>query len=179
MDWGAALPALLGTLVGGAITVIGQALADKRRDSATVGAEDRAARRAQVERERKHVRELHDRISEDVAFFRSAVMEWDDAANIERAQGLDPVPKEAAARRDRAASLIAVVSDDNVRTTADQVYDVWGQWVSAEVASMVNEHENAMDAQQVIGVSENFSAAVRTYLKALSATEAAYYTSKP
>ena len=58
MDWGAALPALLGTLVGGAITVIGQALADKRRDSATVGAEDRAARRAQIERERKHVRDL-------------------------------------------------------------------------------------------------------------------------
>lgn len=179
MDWGAALPALLGTLVGGAITVTGQALADKRRDSATVGAEDRAARRAQIERERKHVRDLHDRISEDIAWVRSAVMEWDDAANLERAQGLDPVPKETAARRDRAASLIAVVSDQSVRTTADEVYEIWGQWVSAEVESMVNEREHTMDAQKVIDVREKFAAAVRTYLETLNTTEAESYTSTP
>lgn len=81
MDWGAALPALLGTVVGGAITVVAQALADRRRDAATAGPEDRAALRAQIERERKHVRDLHDRISEDIAWVRSAVMALDDAGN--------------------------------------------------------------------------------------------------
>lgn len=145
---------MLGTLVG-AIAIIGPALADKRRDSATVGAEDRAARRVQIERERKHVRDLRDLISEDIAWVQSAVMEWDDAAILERAQGLDPVPMETAARRERAASLIAVVSDPSVRTTADEVYEISGKCVSAEVDSMVNERENTMDAQKAIDVGEN------------------------
>lgn len=173
MDWGATVPALLGTVIGGGITVIGQALADKRRDSATVSAEDRAARRAQIERERKHVRELHDRVSDDVASVRSAVMEWDDATNLERAQGLDPLPKEMAARRDRAASLIAVVSDEKVRTTADEVYETWGQWVYAEVNSMVNERDNEMDPDQVIHVGAKFASVVRTFLETLNTREAA------
>jgi hypothetical protein len=173
MDWVAIVPALLGTVIGGGITAIGQALADKRRDAATVSAEDRAARRAQIERERKHVRELHDRVSDDVAWVRSAVMEWDDASNLERAQGLDAVPKAMAARRDRAASLIAVVSDGNVRTTADEVYETWCQWVDAEVRSMVNERDNEMDADQVIHVGGKFASAVRTYLETLNTREAA------
>jgi uncharacterized protein with PIN domain len=176
MDWGAVLPALLGTLVGGGITVVGQTLTDKRQDSAAKGAEDRAAHRAQIERERKHVRDLHDRISEDIAWVRSAVTKWDDAANLERANGLGPIQTEIVARHDRAASLIAVVSDSDVRTAADNVYTTWGEWVNGEAGSMVNEHENSMDPQKAIKVREAFATAVRTYLEELNDREVKSYT---
>lgn len=172
MEWGATLPALLGTVVGGTITVIGQFLADHRRDAASVGAEDRAARRAQNERERKNVRDLHDRISEDIAWIRSEVMALDDFGNYERAQGLDPLVKELAARRDRAASLIAVVSDSDVRQAADEVYELWGVWVDGEKDAMLNEHDNRVDAQRVIAVRKDFAKAVRAFLETLSTRDA-------
>lgn len=102
-------------------------------------------------------------------------MALDDALNYERAESLDPVSKELATRRDRAASLTAVVSDAGVRQAADNVYETWGSWVSGELDSMINERENGMDAQRVIDSREAFAQAVRNCLEALNAREAASF----
>jgi hypothetical protein len=179
MDLGSALPALLGTLAGGGITVFGQALADKRRNSATVGAEERAARRAQIERERVHVRDLHDRISEDIACIRTATSKLDDCSNYELALGLDPIEKEIGARHDRAASIIAVVSNQSLRTSADEVYILWGKSLRDDSSAILNSLARTDETSNVDAAIKAFSLAVRTYLETLNASEAASYASKP
>lgn len=177
MDWTGTLPALLGTVVGGAVTVTGQTLADRRKDSSTIQEETRTARRAEVERSRAQVRELHDKVSEDIAWVRGEVMAAEDALNLARAQILDPVYKEMVARHDRAASLIAVVFDGAVRAAADAVYTAWASWLAGEVEAMINAHANLVDPKGAIESGTNFASAVREYLGALNRADSALSTS--
>lgn len=175
MEWGSAIPPLIGTLIGGGITIVGQARADRRRESAEANSESRAAFRARMEDARKAVRELHDRVSSDIADIRTAVMAADDAGNFDRAEMLDPIAKDVAARHDRAASLVAVVSDTDVRMAADAVYDAWYLWIAAEVWALMNERENEADVEAARQSREKFAAAVRKHLVDLSDQEEARY----
>ena len=180
MDWSATIPALLGTVVGGTVTIFGQSRADRRRDASAVNAVDRAAQRAQIERERRDVRELHDRVSEDLAWIRGQILRLDDAGNFERLEGLAPIALEIAARRDRAASLIAVVTDEGVRDAADEVYEAWNAWVGGEIDRLGNDLDsNPVDPMRPIGAREQLAESVRAALRALDKMDAPQLTTGP
>lgn len=173
MDWGTAIPPLIGTVIGGVLTISGQGFADQRKEAAEVKADLRAVFRAKIERQRKNVRDLHDRVGEDIAAIRSETMKADEATNIERAEMLDPICKDVAARHDRAAALIAVVPDSKVRDAADAVYEAWGNWLAGEVSSMVDSQENIISPDGARDSRSRFAAAVRKHLVDLDDTEEA------
>lgn len=172
MTWADSIPALLGTVVGGVVTIATQTFGDGRRNRAEVESERRLARRAEIDRERVTLRELLDRVSDDVAAIRAAISTTDECGNAERAEGLDPVLTDIRLRHDRALGLIALVDDPATRIAADNVYASFGSFVSAEIGWLVNEHSQP-SAEDAIASVDALGTAVRASLDDLrSASEA-------
>lgn len=90
MDWGASIPALTGALIGGGSRWLcsGSQMGDRRPQRSRQRLEPAAA---QIERDREHLRALHERVSEDVAWIRGEVNSWSAEVNVERAAGLEPL----------------------------------------------------------------------------------------
>lgn len=170
MSWTEAIPSLVGTVIGGALTITGQRLADRHRAGAERQAAARQVTRDDVERDRKAVIALHQQVSADVAEIRAAISATDEAVNTERADILAPLINDVRARSDRAAALIAVVPDEGVRHAADNVYDCFGQWLIKEVDSLTNKTV-APGVDEVLASPGKLATAVRNCLLELQARE--------
>lgn len=170
MSWTEAIPSLVGTVIGGALTITGQRLTDRHRE----GAERQAAARQlacdDAERDREAVVALHRQVSADVAEIRAAISATDEVVNAERADMLAPLIHDVRARSDRAAALIAVVPNEGVRHAADNVYDCFGQWLSEEVDSLTNETA-APGVDEVLASPGKLATVVRDFLLELQVRE--------
>jgi Ca2+-binding RTX toxin-like protein len=170
VSWTEAIPSLVGTVIGGALTITGQRLTDRHRAGAERQAAARQAARDDVERDRKAVVALHHQVSVDVAKIRAAISATDEAVNTERADILAPLISDVRARSDRAAALIAVVPNEGVRHAADNVYDCFGQWLSKEVDSLTNKTA-APGVDEVLASPGKLATAVRDSLLELQVRE--------
>lgn len=164
MDWTTALPPLVGTVIGGALTIIGQRLTDKHRDDAERAAARRQVVRDDAQRDREAVTVLHRQVSGDVAEVRKAISATNDEVNQRRAERLAPLIDDIRERADRAACLIAEVPDEGVRDAADKVYDSFGLWISQEVEALDNGTANP-SADDLRAAPGKLAAAVRSFLQ--------------
>ena len=170
MSWTEVIPSLVGTVIGGTLTITGQRLTDRHREGAERRAATRQVARDGAERDREAVVALHRQVSADVAEVRAAISATDEAVNAERADMLAPLIHDVRARSDRAAALIAVVPDEGVRHAADNVYDSFGQWLSEEVDSLTNE-TTAPSVDELLASPGKLATAVRDFLLELQARE--------
>lgn len=150
------------------MTIAAPAFGDWRRSRAEVEVERRIARRAEIDRERTTLRELHDRVSDDVAAIRWTTSATDEHGNAERADGLSPVVTEIRLRHDRALGLIALVDDPATRTAADGAYTEFGTYVSDEINWLVDEHSQPSASAAIASVGA-LAEAVRARLDSLRA----------
>jgi hypothetical protein len=170
VDWTTALPPLVGTLIGGGLTITGQRLTDRHRDDAERRAAARQVAREGAQRDREAVIGLHRQVSDDVAEIRQAITATDEATNADRADMLAPLVPDVRARADRAAALIAVVPNGRVREAADNVYDAFGLWITEEVDALTNRIAGpSVDAP--LEAPGKLATAVRDYLGELQTHE--------
>jgi hypothetical protein len=170
MSWTEAIPPLVGTVIGGVLTIMGQRLADRRKEGAERQAAARQVARDDADRDRQAVVALHQQVSADIAEIRAAISATDEEVNAKRADMLAPLIPDVRTRSDRAAALIAVVPDGGVRQAADNVYDRFGQWLSEEVGSLTNE-TTAPSVDELLAAPGELAAAVRAFLLELQKRE--------
>lgn len=170
MSWTEAIPSLVGTVIGGALTITGQRLTDRHRENAERQASARQVTRDEAERNREAVVALHRQVSADVAEVRAAISATDEAVNVERAEMLAPLIHDVRARSDRAAALIAVVPNERVRIAADNVYDRFGHWLSEEVEALTSQTDGP-GVEEVLASPGELAAAVRAFLLELHVHE--------
>ena len=163
MSWTQAIPSLVGTVIGGTLTITGQRLTDRHREGAERQAAARQVARDDAQRDRDAVVALHRQVSADVAEVRAAISATDEAVNAVRAEMLAPLIQDVRARSDRAAALIALVPDVGVRRAADNVYDSFGHWLSEEVESRTNETAPP-SVDEPLASPGKLAAAVRDFL---------------
>jgi hypothetical protein len=113
---------------------------------------------------------LHRQVSADVAEVRAAISATDEAVNEVRADMLAPLIHDVRARSDRAAALIALVPNEGVRYAADNVYDSFGQWLSAEVDSLTNRTASP-SVDKPLASPGKLATAVRDFLLELQVRE--------
>lgn len=176
MDWITLISALAGTIVGGLITVIGQALADRRREGAAVRSERRAATLAVIERRRCHAIELHDRALSDMSELSTRVSESNEYVNQDRAELLGHVLRDLSERHGRAGALIAVVENDEVRESVDDYYTIFGLFLVAEEQQMLGQLvQQKILVEEIWGKRDQATQAVRGYLRSLGDEETATF----
>ena len=83
---------------------------------------------------------------------------------------LVPLIQDVRARSDRAAALIALVPNEGVRYAADNVYDSFGQWLSAEVDSLTNRTASP-SVDKPLASPGKLATAVRDFLLELQVRE--------
>jgi hypothetical protein len=170
VSWTEAIPTLVGTVIGGALTITGQRLTDRHREGAERQGAARQMARDDAERDRQAVVALHSQVSADVAEVRAAISATDEALNAERADMLAPLIYDVRARSDRAAALIALVPNEGVRHAVDNVYDCFGHWLSEEVDSLIN-RTAAPSADELLASPGKLATAVRDFLLELQVRE--------
>lgn len=170
MSWTEAIPSLVGTVIGGALTITGQRLTDRHRESAERRAAARQVARDDAKRDREAVLALHQQVSADVAEVRAAISATDEAVNVERAEMLAPLIHDVRARSDRAAALIAVVPNERVRKAADNMYDRFGHWLSEEVDALTSGTDGP-GVEKVLASPGELATAVRAFLLELDVRE--------
>jgi hypothetical protein len=157
-------------VIGGALTITGQRLTDRHRERAERQAAARQMAHDDAERDRQAVVALHRQVSADVAEVRAAISATDEAVNEVRADMLAPLIHDVRARSDRAAALIALVPNEGVRYAADNVYDSFGQWLSAEVDSLTNRTASP-SVDKPLASPGKLATAVRDFLLELQVRE--------
>ena len=170
VSWTQVIPSLVGTVIGGALTITGQRLTDRHREDAERQAAARQVVRDVASRDREAILALHQQVSADVAEIRAAIGATDEEVKARRADKLAPLIHDVRARSDRAAALIAVVPDAAVRQAADNVYDCFGLWLGEEVRSLTN-GTSAPDAAEVRASPGMLATAVRDFLLQLQVRE--------
>jgi hypothetical protein len=170
VSWTEVIPSLVGTVIGGALTITGQRLTDRHREGAERQVAARQMARDDVERDRQAVVALHRQVSADVAEVRAAILATAEEVNAVRADMLAPLINDVRARSDRAAALIALVPNEGVRQAADNVYDSFWQWLIEEVDSLTNETASP-SVDEPIASPGKLATAVRDFLLELQVRE--------
>ena len=170
MSWTEATPSLVGTVIGGALTITGQRLTDRHREGAERQVAARQMARDDAERDRQAVVALRRQVSADVAEVRAAISATDEAVNAVRADMLALLIHDVRARSDRAAALIALVPNEGVRRAADNVYDSFGHWLSEEVDSLTNRTASP-SVDEPLASPGKLATAVRDFLLELQVRE--------
>jgi sugar phosphate isomerase/epimerase len=149
MDWVTFFLPLFGTVVGGLLTLIAQASADKRRGREIEATESRAAAREVVREERLAVAHLLKTVGDDVSAFRSRIAPAvSEESNLELAEALHAEVATVSAAYDAAQPRIAMVSHKATRDAAADVYEAWGAYCADYSAALVNEVELEQAASQ-------------------------------
>lgn len=178
MDWTTLISALAGTIVGGLITVIGQHLAARQRESATIRSEGRATQLAAIERNRTRIVELHERVSNDMAELNARVSESNELVNQERAELLGELVRDLSERHARAGAPIALIEDGALREAVDNYYTTFGFFLVAEEQRMMQEFvQHHVSVEDVWSSRDKSTDAVRAHLRSLGEEELKIFAS--
>lgn len=124
--WPVLLLPLVGTIVGGAITIMGQFLLFRRQAAQAEAATIRQFERADRAEQRQMLQELMIRAGNDVADLRRDFMPaHEDAVNVELAEAAAASRIELTARWNAAAALMARLDNRDLAEQADGVYRQW------------------------------------------------------
>lgn len=177
MDWTTLISALAGTIVGGLITVIGQHLAARQRESATIRSEGRTTKLAVIERNRTRIVELHERVSNDMAELNARVNESNESVNQERAELLGELVRDLSERHDRAGAPIALIEDDALREAVDNYYTTFRFYLVAEEQRMMQEFvQHHVSVEDVWRIRDKSTRTIRAHLRSLGEEERKLFT---
>lgn len=146
--WVLVLLPLAGTVLGGAITVVGQWLGVRGQRKTSEQADIRAARREVALAERAAISEILVLATSDLAAVRE---EWDpvhrDGVNSELLEASERAHAELTNRHVAAAGRLGLILDDAVYDHANKVYTAWLNYFSHLMDGISNETGQELPAK--------------------------------
>jgi hypothetical protein len=173
MDASAGIFALIGTVVGGGITIIGQFYADRRRGQFETAAHIRQLQVAAAAEQRQAVYELLDQVASDISALRSRANHGAEQVNQTYLEILEEAERILMFARERSLALVTKIANASLRNAARDVYEHWDRYIRAESNALlgsVEDPELEALAAKVSGADTALTTAARRYLDELDAS---------
>lgn len=159
---GAAIPPLLGTLLGGLIAVVGQYVASSVNARSAQEAAAEANRRAIKAEDRSRTADLLSYVSQNAA---PVIAQWrvvhEDGSNPELMDASEQARRQLHPVRERAMSIAAAMSADWAVDATDALFNAWDQYLH-EVADRIAMDRDPSDREKKL-VIESRDALNRFY----------------